>query len=170
MRTRLITQIGISLALATILHIITIYHLPQGGSITPGSMVPLFIMALYYGPKIGIITGLLFGIINLILNPFIVHPVQLLLDYPLAFMVLGVAGFFKNPIIGALVGLTGRFMFHFISGIVFFSSYAPQGMSPYLYSVIVNGLFMGVEGIICIVVISLLPLNQLFDILEGKGN
>lgn len=160
--TKLIAQIGIVLALSTILKIFRIYHLPQGGSITMGSMIPIILMALFYGPEVGFLTGFLYGLITLVLDPYILHPVQVLFDYPLPFIALGLAGYFKNnKILGTFIALFGRFICHFISGVVFFGSYAPKGMSPIIYSLAVNGLFMLVEGAICIIIIAILPVKQL---------
>lgn len=165
--TRLIAQIGIALALATVLKVFRIYHLPQGGSITLGSMIPILLMAIIYGPEVGFITGFLYGIITLILDPYILHPVQVLFDYPLPFMALGLAGYFKNNrILGTIVALVGRFICHFISGVVFFGSYAPKGMSPAVYSLVSNGIFIGIEGAICIVIMMFLPVDRLKHILS----
>ncbi|WP_368490711.1 energy-coupled thiamine transporter ThiT [Clostridium sp. BJN0013] len=167
--TQLITHIGIALALATILKIFRIYHLPQGGSITLGSMVPILLMALLYGPEVGFITGFLYGIITLILDPYILHPVQVIFDYPLPFMALGIAGYFRNrKIIGTLLALLGRFICHFISGVIFFGSFAPKGMSPAIYSLTLNGIFMAIEGVICISIIILLPVKHLETIINKK--
>lgn len=159
---RTISIIGVALALSMVLKFFRIYRLPQGGSITAGSMVPILLVALFYGPEIGLLTGFLFGILTLSLDPYILHPVQVLFDYPLPFMALGLAGFFPNKkILGPFVGIFGRFICHFISGLVFFGSYAPEGMSPFVYSLVVNGLFVAVEGGVCIAIISLLPLKNL---------
>ncbi|MFL0197142.1 energy-coupled thiamine transporter ThiT [Clostridium sp. WILCCON 0269] len=167
--TQLITQIGIALALAAILQIFKIYHLPQGGSITLGSMIPILLMALLYGPEVGFITGFLYGIITLILDPYILHPVQVIFDYPLPFMALGIAGYFRDrKIIGTLLALLGRFICHFISGVIFFGSFAPKGMSPAVYSLMVNGIFMSIEGAICIAIMSVLPVKHLATILNKK--
>jgi len=128
--TRVMTQIAMSLAIAVILSFFRIIEMPQSGSVTPGDMVPIILIALIYGPELGLLTGFAFGIITLIISPSIVHPVQLLLDYPLAFMALGLAGYFKsNKYIATTVAIFGRFLCHFISGVVFFSSYAPVGES-----------------------------------------
>lgn len=167
--THLITQIGIALALAAILKIFRLYHLPQGGSVTLGSMIPILLMALLYGPEVGFLTGFLYGIITLILDPYILHPVQVIFDYPLPFMALGIAGYFRNKkIIGTFVALIGRFMCHFISGMVFFGSFAPKGMSPAVYSFMINGVFIAIEGSICIAIMSLLPVKQLGGIINKK--
>ncbi|MBP1865941.1 hypothetical protein BD780_003347 [Clostridium tetanomorphum] len=96
LNTRIICQIGIMLALATVLKICRIYHFPQGGSATIGSMAPILLMALFYGPEVGFLTGGLYGIITLIMDSYIVHPTQVIFDYPLPFLVLGVAGYFRN--------------------------------------------------------------------------
>lgn len=167
--TQLITQIGIALALATILKMFRLYHFPQGGSVTLGSMIPILLMALLYGPEVGFLTGFLYGIITLMLDPYILHPVQVIFDYPLPFMALGIAGYFKNKkVIGTFFGLGGRFICHFISGVVFFGSFAPKGMSPVLYSFMVNGIYMAVEGSICIAIMSVLPVSQLGGIINKK--
>ncbi|OAA91950.1 energy-coupled thiamine transporter ThiT [Clostridium ljungdahlii] len=163
--TSMVVQIGVALALATVLKIFRIYHFPQGGSVTLGSMIPLLILAFFYGPEVGFLTGFLYGIISLILGPYILHPVQVLFDYPLPFMAIGLAGYFRDKkILGTFVAVFARFICHFISGVVFFGSFAPKGMSTYLYSLMINGPFMAVEGCICIVIMALLPMKQLYSI------
>ncbi|MDZ5034665.1 energy-coupled thiamine transporter ThiT, partial [Clostridium perfringens] len=93
--SKIMARIGIALALATILHLVKIVDLPNGaGSINLGSMVPILLIAFIYGPEIGMLTGFLFGIIYLIISPYILHPIQVLFDYPLPFMAVGLAGYF----------------------------------------------------------------------------
>lgn len=168
---RTIAIIGIALGLAMVLKVFRIYHLPQGGSITAGSMVPILLVALFYGPEIGYLTGFLYGLLTLSLDPYILHPVQVLFDYPLPFIALGLAGYFpKRKILGSFVAILGRFICHFISGLVFFGSFAPEGMSPFVYSLLVNGLFIAVEGGVCIAIISLLPVKNLRSILSINNN
>lgn len=159
---QLIARIGIALALATILKMLRLYHFPQGGSITLGSMIPILLIAFMYGPQVGYLTGFLYGIITLIIDPYILHPVQVLFDYPLPFMALGLAGIFKDKrLLGTAVAVLGRFMCHFISGIAFFGSYAPEGMSPVIYSLMVNGPMIGIEGIICLAILAALPVERI---------
>lgn len=159
---QLIARIGIALALATILKMLRLYHFPQGGSITLGSMVPILIIAFIYGPQVGCLTGFLYGIITFIMDPYILHPVQVLFDYPLPFMSLGLAGFFKQKKwLGVSVSVFVRFICHFISGVAFFGSFAPEGISPALYSLAVNGPMIGIEGIICLIILSLLPIERI---------
>jgi thiamine transporter len=141
-------------ALSSILHLIRVYTLPQGGSITAGSMIPIFLLALRRGPIIGVLGGVAFGLIVLIEEPFLYHPIQMLLDYPIAFGSLGLAGFFKNkPLIGVSIGIISRFISHFISGIIFFASFAPKGMNPALYSALYNGSYLSIEFIITVTIV-----------------
>ena len=161
---QLIARIGIALALATILKMLRLYHFPQGGSITLGSMIPILLIAFMYGPEVGCLTGFLYGVITFILDPYIMHPVQVLFDYPLPFMALGLAGFFKNNrLLGTSIAIFVRFICHFISGIAFFGSFAPEGVSPILYSLTVNGPMIGIEGIICLIILAALPIARIIN-------
>ena len=170
---RLMTHIGLALALALVLQSIKLYQFPQGGSVTPGSMVPLILTGILYGPEVGALAGFLYGTVKLILSPYIFHPIQVLFDYPLPFMALGLAGFFpRRPLLAVLAALGGRFVFHFLSGVVFFASYAPPGMSPYLYSLVVNGTYLSVEALICVIILRVLPVARLTALLPtgtGRG-
>ncbi|MGF0110171.1 MULTISPECIES: energy-coupled thiamine transporter ThiT [unclassified Clostridium] len=165
LNTKVMARIGIALALATILHLIKIVDLPNGaGSINLGSMVPILIISFMYGPEIGMLTGFLFGIIYLIISPYILHPIQVLFDYPLPYMAVGLAGFFKNnKLIGATFGMFIEFIFHFISGVLFFGQFAPEGWSPVLYSFIMNGSVVGGNLLVVLVILSLIPISRLVN-------
>lgn len=171
--TQIISRIGLAVALATILNMIKLFQLPMGGSVTLASMVPLILIALIYGPEIGFLTGFVFGIVDAILGGYIVHPMQLLLDYPLAYMMIGLAGYFKNKItprniiIASILAFLGRFICHYLSGIIFFGSYAiEKGKSPYIYSLTYNGSFLSIDALICIFILSLLPMKRLISMLK----
>ena len=171
--TQMITLIGVSIALAASLQLITIIKMPQGGSVTAGSMVPIILISLFYGPEVGFLTGFLFGIINFIMTPFAVHPVQVLFDYPLPFMAIGIVGYFRSfnirgILVGVIIAMLARFTCHFISGVVFFGSYAPKGTSVYLYSLLYNGSYMGLETIITCVIIGILPIKRLAKLVLNK--
>ena len=162
---KIMSRIGIALALATILHLVKIVDLPNGaGSINLGSMVPILIISFVYGPEIGTLTGFLFGIIYLIISPYILHPIQVLFDYPLPFMAVGLAGFFKNKkLIGTTFGMFLQFICHFISGVLFFGQFAPEGWSPILYSLVMNGSVVAGNLLVVLVIISLLPISKLVN-------
>jgi len=89
MNTQMIVHIGLMLALTVILHNFRLYHMPQGGSVTLGAMIPLLLIAFRYGPVGGYLGGFVYGLINLIQDPYILHPIQVLFDYPLPYMALG---------------------------------------------------------------------------------
>lgn len=145
---------ALMVALAFGLSWIKVFQAPYGGSVTLGSMVPILLYAARRGPVPGIIAGTAHGLIQLLVEPYVVHPVQVILDYPLAFGSLGLAGFFRDRVVaGSLVGIGGRFLSHFLSGVIFFASYAPKGMNAYLYSAVYNAGYLVPELIISIVVI-----------------
>lgn len=151
--TRTLTYGSVCIALSFILSFIKFYHWPQGGSITPGSMLPLIIFAFIFGPVPGILAGMAYGVLQLIQDPYILQIVQVLFDYPLAFGAIGLAGYFKNNLTMAIISAgLGRLFFAFLSGVFFFASYAPKGMNPAVYSIAVNGLNIGVEIAICLLI------------------
>ena len=157
-RIKLLAEIAVMVALSGALYAIKIFTLPQGGSITLASMVPIFLIALRRGPKWGIAAGVIFGLVALVEDistgaEVIIYPAQVILDYPLAFGLLGVAGFFrKMPLVGIVIGVVARFFSHFVSGILFFASFAPAGMSAYEYSAIYNGSFLLPELVITVAI------------------
>lgn len=160
--TKMMINISLMLAMAMVLHQIRLYHFPQGGSVTPGAMIPLILIAMRYGVGVGALAGFLFGLINILQDPFILHPIQVLFDYPLPYMAMGLAGIFSDKIIlSALLAFVGRYLCHFISGVVFFASYAPEDMSPIIYSLAANATYLVPESIICCVILKVLPIKRL---------
>jgi len=163
--TKIIAEVVSFVALATALSYIKVFSLPQGGSVTAGSMVPILWLALRRGAKVGLFAATVYGLVQLAVEPFIYHPAQVLLDYPIAFGMLGLAGFFQNrPFVGVNVGIWGRFLAHFISGVIFFGSYAPEGMSPVVYSAFYNGGYILPELAISIYIVYLLQESKLLKI------
>jgi thiamine transporter len=123
--------------------------MPYGGSVTLGSMVPIMLIAFRRDLKVGVTTGVIYGFVQMMLDGWFYSPVGMLLDYPLAFGVLGIAALFKKQsLFGVAVAVAGRFFFHFISGVVFFGIYAPENMSPVVYSAIYNGGYLIAELVI----------------------
>ena len=164
-RTRILAETIIFVALATALSFVVVYVMPQGGSITAGSMVPLIWLALRRGPKIGVTAGILYGLMQFVFLPYAVDPVQVLLDYPLAFGVLGFAGFSKKmPLIGAFIAIAGRFVMHFVSGVVYWAPiYAPD-LNPFTYSAIYNGSYLVPELVVTGVIIYLLQRSKVLNV------
>lgn len=150
------------LALAVVLEQLRIFHMPQGGSVTAGAMVPLLLIAYRYGAGTGMLAGFAYGMINMLQDPFILHPVQVLFDYPLPFMAMGLAGLSRQHLyLSTGLAFAVRFVCHFISGFVFFGSYAPAGMSPVLYSLAFNASYLIPEMLICCLILKVLPLKNI---------
>ncbi len=156
--TKQIVTGALSIALAFILSYIRLYKMPQGGSITPASMLPIFLFAYIYGSKKGLIVAVAFGFLQYLQDPgSVIHWAQLIIDYIFAFGALAAAGLFrKNIVPGILLGSALRLFFAVLSGVIFFAEYAPAGQSPIIYSLVYNASYMIPEAIICCVV-SLVP-------------
>ena len=173
---------GMAIALSTVLSIIKIYQMPQGGSITPASLLPIFFCALAFGPLWGIGIGAVYGLLQFIIAPYAAHWASIILDYPLAFALIGLAGFLAAPahrrmteknilnrigmislprvFIGIVLGVSGRFMSSVLSGVIFYGSYAPEGQNVWLYSIIYNGSYILPDLLIIFVI--LIPLVAVF--------
>lgn len=164
--TRMLTEGAICIALSFVLGRIKLFEMPQGGSITAGQMIPLIIFALRHGCVKGLLVGAVYGVLDMIFGGYVMHPVQAILDYPLAFGLLGLAGIFSDKfletknigpiILGTAIAVLGRFICHVLTGVIFFYSYAPEGQGALMYSIIYNGSFLLVESAIALVIIYLL--------------
>jgi thiamine transporter len=164
-RTRLLLEIALTIALAAVLSMITIWRMPQGGSISLG-MLPLFVLAFRRGLLPGLVAGGLYGLVDLMVDPFPpVHWIQPILDYPVAYLLVGLAGVFSVALrtelqtrrtrrvtlllaAGITVGSAGRYLAHFLSGIVFFGDFAPPGQPVWLYSALYN-LYVPISALAC---------------------
>lgn len=166
--TKVLAEGTIFVALSVVIKDILppIYHLPQGGSVSAAGMVPLLWFSLRRGLRSGLEASTVYGLIHMALpGSYIVDPVQALLDYPIAFAALGLAGIFrKYPLLGVGVGIFGRFLAHFASGVWFFSAYAPAGTHPMVYSAIYNGGYLIIELVISVIIIYLLVKRNLINI------
>jgi len=165
---RVLAEMAIFTTLATVLSTIVIYVMPQGGSITLASMVPIIWLALRRGPKVGVATAILYGLIQFAMMPYIapvtnllVAVIQVLLDYPLAFGVLGLAGYFQRyPTVGAALGVSLRFVMSFLSGAFIWAGIYAVGLDPYVYSAVYNGSYMLPELIITVFIVFLLQASK----------
>lgn len=157
---RMLANAAICMALSFILSYIRLFKLPQGGSVTLASLLPIVAFAYSYGAAPGLVVGIAYGFLQMIQDPWIVGAVQALLDYPLAFGCIALAGIAKKLpekygwLVGILLAGVGRFVCHTLSGVVFFAEYAEgTGLSPIMYSVSYNS-FVFVDLAICAVVIA----------------
>lgn len=155
--TRMIANAALCIALSFILSCIRLYRLPQGGSITLASMLPIFLFAYAYGVGPGLAAGLAYGVFQFIQGGYVLSPVQVILEYPLAFALLGLAGIAHGSdskakmLGGMLLGAFGRFFCAFLAGVVFWGKPEDYAGSVLLYSFIYNGAYMLPDTIICMV-------------------
>ncbi|MGL5416099.1 MAG: energy-coupled thiamine transporter ThiT [Clostridium sp.] len=164
---RMLTSIAIALALSLILSIFRIYHFPQGGDVTLGALLPILIITFAYGKEVGFITGFLYGFISLLTDPYILQPVQVLFDYPLPNIAMGLAGLFMGrKYLGIIVAFCFNLLAHFISGVAFFGSFAPAGMNPAVYSFLYNLPTCFINMVICIIIFKLLPIDRILKIIN----
>ncbi len=154
-----VTYSAICIALSVVLSNVKIFHMPQGGSVTACSMFFIAVCGYWFGPVVGITAGVARGLLELAINPYVVHPAQLLLDYPLAFGIIGVSGFFAKSRYGLQIGYTvgalGRFFMSFLSGFIFFAQYAPEGQNVIVYSFVYNISYILPEIIATLIIISI---------------
>lgn len=156
----ILVETAVLVALAVVLTRFTLFRMPQGGSVTFGGMIPILLVGLRHGPRWGVMAGVVLGLIDLILGGYVVHPAQMLLDYPIAYGALGLAGLArgKNPTLaGAMSALAvlGRFVAHVLAGVIFFAEYAGD-QNVWLYSAVYNGSFLLPELLISAVILALL--------------
>lgn len=164
----MIARGALSLALSFILSCLVVFHMPQGGSITPASMLPIFAFAWIYGPGPGIAVGTAYGLLQLVQDPQILHPAQVFLDYIFPFAALGAVGFFrKNFFAGMAAAAVLRFLSHFVSGFVFWSAYAGD-QNPVIYSLIYNGTYLAPELAVCMAVMLIPAARALLKRLKAQ--
>ena len=161
-KTRMLVEAGIMIALAYVLSMVKLFQMPNGGTITAGSMIPILIFAFRWGGVQGMFVGAVYGVIQFLLGPkWSFHVASIAFDYVVAFGALGLAGFFRNGgvakgMIGVAVGIAGRFVCHVLSGVIVWASYAPEGMNPWVYSTVYNGSYLLPELVISALVFAML--------------
>jgi thiamine transporter len=138
------------------------------------AMVPVFIVAFRWGFTYGILSGFLWGLLQVVTGDiYMLHWFQFLVEYFVAFAFVGFAGIFMHVIqknfkdgkktkgiiyvvLGILTGSLARYLVHFYAGVVFWGSYAPQGQPAWIYSLVVNGTAWAGNFIFCAIVLVLL--------------
>jgi thiamine transporter len=157
-RTQRMVACAMAISLSVVLHLIRIFELPQGGSITLGSAVPIWIVARRFGLASGLVTGAGTGLLLLMLQGKAVHPAQAILDYPIAYAALGLAALTPRAEMGAGLSCIARYACHVTSGVVFFASAAPASLDPKLYSLLYN-LFMLPDMAVALAIFQLLRIQ-----------
>lgn len=174
--TKMLVEAGIMIALAIVLSRIKVYEAPQGGSVTAGSMIPILLFAMRWGLGPGMITGATFGLLKLMLGGWIFSPIQAILEYPVAFGLLGLAGIFHNSIgigndkvndyfkiiLSIFLAIGGRFICHLLAGVIFFGEYAGT-QNPWIYSAGYQSSYLVPEFIVSAIILSLIwkPISRI---------
>ncbi len=166
-KTKQLVFSAMAIALATVISVaIKLPSLPNGGSTTLFSMLIVCMVGDWYGPATGLIAAFAYGILQFITGPYVVHPAQVLLDYPLAFGALGLSGFFWKKkhglMIGFLAGAFGRFTLHMVSGLIFYTTYVDSlnGNAAAIWGSTVYNLSYILPEVILTVILLLLPPMQ----------
>jgi thiamine transporter len=149
--TRKLVFSAMAIALATVTSMIKLFHAPMGGSVTLFTMLFVSLIGYWYGLGTGLFAGIAFGLVQMMIDPYIVSLPQMLVDYILAFGALGLSGVFrksKNGLIkGYLLAIIGRYFFACLSGVIFFGIYGNEyGLSPVVYSMAYNAFYIFIEG------------------------
>lgn len=160
-----LTFSAMAIALAMVTSMLKLWDMPMGGSVTLFSMLFIALIGNWYGLGVGLTTGLAYGILQLVIDPYIISFPQMLLDYIFAFGALGLSGIFsksRNGLIkGYLAAVLGRFVFSTLSGYIFFPTFMPEFFdSALIYSVCYNGAYIGAEAILTLVLICLPPVSK----------
>lgn len=158
--TKSIVYAAVCIAMSFALSYLRFFRMPQGGSITFVSILPLMLYSYMFGIRKGVLAGFIYGLMQALQDPWILHPIQFLLDYPLAFAMIGLAGLFryfsafKNKIIlqfvlgGVLIAIL-RYFCHVITGIIIFGMYAADGFNAVTWGFVYN-LFVFADAAIAI--------------------
>ena len=174
MSVKQLTFSALCLALAFVLSNVKLFKLPMGGSVTVFSMFFITFIGYLYGPRVSLSAAFAYGLLQMIIDPYIISVPQLLCDYILAFGALGVSGFFHNKshgmIKGYLAGIFGRFLFSSLSGVIFFADYAPEGMNPLVYSMTYNGSYIAAEGALTVAVLLVPAVHSALNRIKVEAN
>lgn len=175
MKIRKITTCGLFIALATVASIIKLYSFPFGGSVTLFSMLVITLPAWIYGPSTGILCGFVYGIIQFSLGPTMVSIPQVILDYALAFSIMGIGGFVnkgKHSLIKSYsLAVLGRWVIATLAGLAWIAagSTAWDGWSPLPYSMAYNAAYIFAEALITLIIIWLPPMKKALEHIKSQA-
>lgn len=158
---------ALAVALGTVTFFVQIIHMPMGGAVTLLSMFFVTLVGYWYGLGAGLTAAFAYGLIQLMIDPYIISVPQLLTDYVFSFTALGLSGVFanskKNALTkGYLLGVAGRFFFAFLSGWIFFGMYASDYgfKSGVIYSLAYNAAYILTEMVITLIIINIPPVKK----------
>ena len=167
MSTKQLVFCGTAMALAFLTSYLKLFSLPYGGSVTLFSMLFICLIGNWYGIQVGILTGLAYGILQFLQEPFVLSLFQVCCDYIFAFAGLGLSGAFANSknglVKGYILGILVRGFFHSLGGYLYWMDYMPENFPQtiaQLYPIVYNYSYILAEGILTLIVISLPPVKK----------
>lgn len=165
-KTRKLVFSAMCIALASAASMLKIYRFPFGGSVTLFSMLFACLPGYFYGLPTGLAGAAAYGILQFVLEPYVLLPIQVVVDYFFAFTSLGLSGLFaraKHGLIrGYLAAVAGRYLFAVLSGWLFFREYTWEGWAALPYSLVYNGCYIFAEAILTIVILSIPAVSDIF--------
>lgn len=171
----LLARAALCIALSYIMGLIVIYRMPMGGSIKLIALLPIIVFSVAYGPLEGMLVGFVFGLLDLLIDPYVIHPIQLLVDYPMAYgaVALSCLGYalplpklLRLPA-AVLLGYMGKYIMAVLSGVVFFAEYAGE-QSALIYSLVYNITYVGIECALCMIVAMIPGVARLPELLKKR--
>lgn len=167
-----LTFCAMAIALGTVLSNIKLMDFPWGGSVTLFSMLVICLPGCFFGLGAGIMTGVAYGVLQLLIDPYVLFPMQLVVDYLLAFGALGLSGLFSNAknglLKGYLAGVLGRYAFAVLSGWIFFGTYAWEGWGALPYSLVYNGIYIFTEAAITIIILAIPAVRKMLNRIKAQ--
>ena len=177
---KMIASGALAIALSFVLSCIRLYRMPTGGSVTPGSMLPLMLFAVSFGAGPGMLAGLVYGLLQYLQGGWWLNVWQFILDYLLAFAALGLAGIGKDKgdkwmYLSIPIAAIGRAVCAILAGLMWVAGSAPEDLvigstqfsSPLLYSIVYNGAYLIPDTIICLLLAWLVG-KRLVKLMKSK--
>jgi thiamine transporter len=171
---KILAYAAMTVAISFVLSTLRLFKMPQGGSITLVSMLPIIAFSLAFGPARGALVGCAYGFLQLLYDPYVIHPLQMLADYPLAFAALALGGFAeKAPLpkywklpLAVVIGSLGRYLMAVLSGVVFFAEYAGD-QNVWIYSSVYNISYLGPDALLCLVIALIPGVSRIVEVLRS---
>ncbi len=162
MSARELTYCAAAIALAFLTSYIRVVKMPWGGSVTLCSMLFICLVGYWYGVKAGVMTGLAYGILQFLQEPYVLSGFQVCCDYVLAFAALGLSGLFMNSrgglVKGYLLGAFMRGVFHALGGYLYWMDYMPDNFPQQLtavYPILYNYAYIGLEALATVIILQI---------------
>mgnify|MGYP004475101599 FL=1 len=172
----MIAKAAVCIALSYLLSMIRLFRMPMGGTVTPVSLLPLILFSMAFGAKEGVLVGCAAGLLQLFVDPYVIHPIQLLVDYPMSYAaialccvakVLPLPKVLRLPV-GVILGYMGKFLMAVLSGVVFFAEYAGD-QGALIYSLSYNFSYIGPEMAACAVIAFIPAVAKLPELLSKNS-